>query len=327
MAEDEELLDLVLAGPPHAHQPNVLLAAVHYLVLSGLEHPLASVYARGRATADAPAKFRDLCLTHRGELLELMTTRRTQTNECGRSAVLALGLAVAADRLGEPLGLLDAGASAGLNLLIDEYRLDYGPHGALGPAHSPVVVECAIRTPALRLPPRLPLFSRRLGLDRSPVDVTKADDVRWLLACVWPDTGRLPRTAAAIDLARRHRPPVVAGDMVTDLRGVLGTFSPDTAVAVVTSWAYAYLSPDGRRQFVEILMDEGRRRPIAWVSAEGPGVVELFDPPPPPAGEGTNPSVLGLALFEGSAPDAEALALVHPHGTWLDWRGAMTVPA
>jgi len=308
VAEDEELLDLVLAAPPHAHQPNLLLAAVHYLVLSGLEHPLASVYAQGRATADAPTLFRELCLTHRGELLELMTTRRTQTNECGRSAVLALGLAVAADRLGEPLGLLDAGASAGLNLLIDEYRLDYGALGALGPAHSPVVVECAVRTPALRLPPRLPSFSRRLGLDRSPVDVTKADDARWLLACVWPDTGRLPRTAAAIDLARRHRPPV------------------DTAVAVVTSWAFAYLSPDGRRQFVEILMDEGRRRPIAWVSAEGPGVVELFDPPPPPAGDGTTPSVLGLALFDGSALDAEALALVHPHGTWLDWRGAMTVP-
>jgi len=326
VAEDEEILDLVLEAPPHAHQPNVLLAAVHYLVLSGLEHPLAAVYTQGRASAHAPALFRDVCLTHRGEVLELISTRRTQTNECGRSARLALGLAVAADRVGEPLGLLDAGASAGLNLLLDEYRLDYGPHGALGPAQSPVVVDCTIRTPALRLPSRLPYFSRRVGLDRSPVDVTNADDVLWLLACVWPDTGRLPRTAAAIELARRHRPPVVPGDMVTDLRTVLDTFDSGTAVAVVTSWACAYLSATGRRQFVEILMDDGRRRPIAWVSAEGPGVVELFDPPPP-AGDDTTPSVLGLALFDGDNLDVEALALLHPHGTWLDWRGATTVPA
>src|SRR5437016_9412948 len=217
VAEDGDILRLVLEAPPHAHQPNVLLAAVHYLVLSGLDHPLSAVYAQRESPPNPGALFLDVCRTHRGELLELMSARRTQTNECGRSAVIALALAAAATRVGEPIGLLDAGSSAGLNLLVDQYRLDYGAHGTLGPARSPVVIACTSRNPSLRLPPRLPEISRRLGIDRSPIDVTDADDVRWLLACVWPDTGRLERTAAAIEVARRHRPRVMRGDMVTDL--------------------------------------------------------------------------------------------------------------
>jgi hypothetical protein len=32
------------------------------------------------------------------------------------------------------------------------------------------------------------------------------------------------------------------------------------------------------------------------------------------------PSVLGLVVFRDGAADARHLALVHPHGTWIDWR-------
>src|SRR5689334_21016421 len=115
VAEDPQVLALVAAAPPSGQQPNVLLAAAHYLVLSGIPHPLAEVYA-GRADPDqAPALFRDLCLSQREPIAMLLAHRHTQTNEPGRAAVLALGLATAAALIGEPIGLLDAGCSAGLN--------------------------------------------------------------------------------------------------------------------------------------------------------------------------------------------------------------------
>jgi hypothetical protein len=130
MASDPELLALAAVAPPSGQQPNVLLAAVHYLVLGGIAHPLADVYA-DRANPDlAPALFRDLCLSQRPSLSQILATRHTQTNEPGRAALLAIGLAAAADLAGEPIGLLDAGCSAGLNLLIDRYRFEYGPFGS-----------------------------------------------------------------------------------------------------------------------------------------------------------------------------------------------------
>ena len=133
VAGDDELLALIQESPPPAHQPNVILGVVHYLLLGGLDHPLADVYA-GRSDADPAPLFRDVCLTHRNEVLALMETRRTQTNEVGRSAVIGPALTWVAHEVGAPLALLDVGTSAGLNLGCDRYLLDYGARRYHGPA-------------------------------------------------------------------------------------------------------------------------------------------------------------------------------------------------
>jgi hypothetical protein len=132
VAGSDAVLDLVRQAPPAGHFPNVLLGAVHYLLLGGLDHPLAAVYA-GESDADPGPLFVDVCLAHRAEILDLLATRHTNTNEVGRSALLGPALTAVADRLGAPLGLVDVGASAGLNLLCDRYRLDYGAAGGTGP--------------------------------------------------------------------------------------------------------------------------------------------------------------------------------------------------
>jgi hypothetical protein len=320
VADDPDLLALTAAAPPAGQQPNVLLAAVHYLVLSGLAHPLAEIYTGRADPGPAPALFRDLCLAHRPTVGRILGTRHTQTNEPGRAALLAVGLAAAADPLGEPVGLLDAGCSAGLNLLIDHYRFDYGPAGRLGPAGSPVQISCALRgAPA---PARLPVIAARLGLDQAPVDVTQADDARWLLACVWPDTGRLARTAAAIELARRHPPPVRPGDMVTDLDAALETFDPGLPVVVVTTSSCWYLSVPRRQAFLAVLARRARRQRLAWLSVDTAGVVDLGPVRPAPAGTGPATSVMGLVTFESGSPAGRALAWCHAHGAWLDWLAA-----
>ncbi len=318
VADDPDLLALAAAAPPAGQQPNVLLAAVHYLVLSGLAHPLAKIYAGRADPGPAPALFRDVCLAHRPAVSRILATRHTQTNEPGRAALLAAGLAAAAGRLGEPVGLLDAGCSAGLNLLIDRYRLDYGP-GRPGPGRLARADQLrAARRPA---PARLPVIAARLGLDRAPVDVTQADDARWLLACVWPDTGRLARTAAAIELARRHPPPVRSGDMVTGLDAALGTFDPGLPVVVVTTSACWYLSVEQRHEFLAVLARRARGQRLAWLSVDTAGVVDLGPVPPAPAGTGAATSVMGLVTFESGSPAGRALAWCHAHGAWLDWIG------
>jgi hypothetical protein len=317
VADDPELLALAAVAPTTGQQPNVLLAAVHYLVLSGIAHPLADVYAGRADRALAPALFRDLCLSQRHDVGRILATRHTQTNEPGRAALLAIGLVAAAGMAGEPIGLLDAGCSAGLNLLVDRYRFEYRAAGSLGPADSPVTITCDLRGTA-QVPARLPAIAARLGIDRSPVDIAKAEDARWLLACVWPDTGRLARTAAAIELARRHPPKMIPGDMVTDLDAALDTFDPSLPIVVVTTSACGYLSAAQRRALLAVLERRASRQPLAWLSVDAPGVIDVVPVPPATGHPGGSASVMGLVTFETGTAVGRALALCHPHGAWME---------
>jgi hypothetical protein len=316
VAGDHELLALVATAPPGGQQPNVLLAAVHDLLLGGLAHPLADVYAGRADPGRAPALFRDLCLARRDEIQRTLAHRHTQTNEPGRSALLAIGLTAAVAAVGEPIGLLDVGCSAGLNLLIDRYRFEYPPAHHLGPAGSPVSIACELRGPA-PVPARMPTIAARLGVDRAPIDLADAEAARWLLACVWPDTGRLTRTAAAIEFARRYPPPVIAGDMVDDLDAALDTFDPGLPVVVVTTSACGYLDIGQRRAFLEVLRRQAGHRRLAWLSTDMPGVVEILPTTIRPGDPGA--AEMALVTFDTGAPVGRRLAWCHPHGAWLRW--------
>ena len=138
-ADDPELLDLVARAPVTQQRPNLLLAAVHFLLFGGAPHPLGhplrhrrGLSRDGSADPVAPVghlrlEFKDFCMTHRDELLELIATGSTQTNEVGRCTALlpALSHIAAGYDRGQPLGLLDLGTSAGLNLLFDRYAYTY----------------------------------------------------------------------------------------------------------------------------------------------------------------------------------------------------------
>jgi hypothetical protein len=319
VAQDAELLALVREAPPDAHLPHMLLAAVHDLVLGGLDHPLAAVY-RGESDADPAPLFRDLCLTNRAKIVDVMARHHVQTNEVGRCAVIGPALTWVAGRHPGPIHLVDVGTSAGLNLICDRYRLDYGDAGATGDPAADVRVECRIAGGSPPIADRLPLIGRRIGLDREPIDVTDRDAARWLLACTWPDTDRLPRTARAIAVARDDPPELVTGDAVTALPATLATLPGDGVVCVLTTWSFSYLPVDARPRFVEVLADAGRRRPVVWIAADGVGTLDHVEAGPLPDHGGGDPSVLVALELVGERPRPTTLASVHAHGVWMDWR-------
>src|SRR5688500_12313411 len=92
VANSDELLDLAneaLEGQP---PPNVLFAAVHSLLATKPDEPLAAYYAtlggHKPADAEAAAHLRQFCRDYRDELLPVIRTRLVQTNEVRRSAIL-----------------------------------------------------------------------------------------------------------------------------------------------------------------------------------------------------------------------------------------------
>jgi hypothetical protein len=171
------------------------------------------------------------------------------------------------------------------------------------------------------LAPHLPPIAARVGLDLDPVDITNDDDVRWQLACVWPDTDRLARTRLAFEHARHHALQIVQGDAVDSVAEVVRSLPSDCVPVVLTTWALGYLAPQRRIDFANELQQLGHERPLAWISGEQAGALAPFADVVVPTGQaGVAPSVLGLVVFSGATTDVTLLAFVHPHGTWLDWR-------
>src|SRR5437868_3282212 len=86
IADDPEAQSLSLGGQPGQPPPNLICAATHYLLLSGVQHELAGYYPS--VTPDAAPidgalyrAFRDFCLRYGDAIRTLVASRLVQTNE------------------------------------------------------------------------------------------------------------------------------------------------------------------------------------------------------------------------------------------------------
>jgi hypothetical protein len=338
VADNPTVLSLLDDTPLPRRRPLLLLAAVHFLLLSGVDHPLAAYYDTVAAvlgtpfrssTADVSAVFTAFCEEHRPELKHVIATRTTQTNEVGRCTALLPGLCHIA-RLYDwdvPLSLLDLGTSAGLNLLYDDYAYTYRSAAndavrTAGKVGSAVSIECSARDDVSSLPElRLPTVDRRVGLDLSPLDPFSDDAVLWLLACQWPDNPtRFGRLRGALSNVRgSHNPPrLEQGDMVTDLPRVAASIPGTTPLVVFHSWVAAYLDQDRQRMLATEVHALGATRPVHHLYCETPFETPgLPTPPSPVPREG--PDLATALVHIGPEGEPVRLADTHPHGYWIRW--------
>ncbi len=308
IAGDADLL--ALAAHARRGQPvqNMLFAAVHDLLLRGVAHPLAAYYPSVTASpvsGDPFPAFQAFCHEYADDIRALLASRRVQTNEVGRCALLLPAFYTVASQSGHlPLILIEVGASAGLNLLWDRYAYDYGTGRLYG--SSPLVLTCELRGSVQPpLPDTPPAVSERVGLDLNPIDIRDADAVRWLRALVWPDQPyRMQRLETAIALAQSNPPRLAAGDALAHLPDLLAA-PPDTAVCVYHSFVLNQISQENRDQYYNLLAAYSHQRDLYDIALEWIGT-------PTPE--------ITLRTFRGGDVRETLLAVCEPHGRWLEWR-------
>lgn len=311
IAGDPEILALAAeARQQRVGFPNLLFAAVHFLLLSGIEHPLAAYYP-GMAKeqpAGSPAYpvFREFCLTHRDTIASLVANRMSQTNVVRRCACLLPMFAAVADRAGSrELVQIEIGCSAGLNLLWDRYHYEYGGGLTWGDPASPVRLTAELRgdVPIPRLPPLDVLW--RMGIDLRRIDLEDEDSVRWLRALIWPEhVERQERLGAAIATARKDPPKVIEGDASERLADVLQQAPLQGTCCVIASHTLGFFPPAAIRRTFDALREHSRLRPVYLVTMDI---------------RGASHSELKLAHFEGGEQMVTHLANCSPHGRWLQW--------
>jgi hypothetical protein len=316
VSDDPQLLEIARQTPAYQPPPNMLLAAVQYLLLRGSEHPLRAHYpavtGSPRPLDPAFSSFRDFVLSHRREVLELLTTRRTQTNVVRRCTCLLPAFGSIAKESERPLALVDLGASAGLNLNFDRYRYSYrnGDREVLrwGDPTSPVSLAAELRgTEPLPSPPETVPVAWRRGLDLDPIDLRDEDSVLWLRALIWPEhVERHARLGAATAIARERVPEIVRGDAVELLPDLLEQAPDGTSLVVYATHSLFQLPQEGVARILESLAEHAARRPVWLLALEGTG---------------PNCSEFARVLFDGGTRQAHKLANASPHGWWIEWLG------
>jgi hypothetical protein len=314
VVDDTELLALAAEALPGQPPPNILFAAVHALLAGSPDEPLREFYATlggtRAANATAGVLFADFCRRRREDLLPLIRTRLTQTNEVRRSALLLPAFATVATESGRPLALFEVGPSARLNLNFDRYHYRYGLFET-GSAQSPLTLDCQPRNE----PPRasMPPVASRLGIDINPLDVTNPEDVAWLRALLWPEhTDRLALLNAALEIARHAPPRLLQGDVNELLPPLVKEVPLDQAVCVFATFVLNQFPPAVLQRFKQMLVELSRQRPVCLVIISFAEFVET------PADLGGDVKVI-LLRIENGAGQWRTLAIANPHGRSMEW--------
>jgi len=302
-------------NPSSAAMAMRLNAGLHALARRGAIAALSALYAAPQAHLPAAAFDRAVGAAFEdGEatILEWMD-HPTQTNEVARSAAFMAALMTLAHDGGMPFELLEIGASAGLNLMLDRYAHDLGGVAA-GTASSSVRIAPEWRgTPPVQVPVRIASVR---GVDLRPLRLEDPFTRERLLSYVWADDpARAQRLRHAIALNRACPPPVERDSAAPWLVRKLAEPQRAGVCRVVQhSMVLQYLPERERRAALTAIMHAGAlatpERPLAWIGLEW----------------NSDRSEVQLRLTRwpggtGEGGTSRILAICHAYGAWIDWRG------
>jgi len=307
-----ELLAPFAADPSGSVASLRFAGALHRLVLERQAPDLALHYPSvgGTAPVEEAWPVARRVVERCAEQLAAGLRRPVQTNEVGRSAALYGGLLHVTARTGLPIRLLEVGASAGLNLLVDRFAYEVAEGVVLGEPSSPVRLRAPWRG---RFPAYAPLeVVSRAGCDPAPLDPGSEADRLTLTSYVWADqVDRFERLRNALQVAAARPVPVERLPASAFLARELAEPVPGVATVVWHSVVRQYLSVDERVEMDRLLAEAGER-----ATPDAP-VLRLSLEPERIAGS-TFRFLVELTEWPGGRRELLAEALGHgPPVTWV----------
>lgn len=293
-------------GNPVADALSLRIAAGVHALWRRADAPELTSAFDGTSTRAANADAMRHLLLHNDAALLPWLDSPPQTNEPGRSAQLMAGLLEVVARHGPRMDILEIGSSAGLNLLIDRFRIELS--GVVtGPAGSPVHLVPQWRGPPPPAEP--PVIVSTRGVDIAPIDATDPAQAERLLAYVWADhTLRFERVARAIDMIHAAPPSIDTGDAADWVEARLREPQAKGVTRVLMhSIVWQYLGQASKARVTAAMEQAGARstadRPLAWVRVEADRTVHQHD----------------ISLRSWPGHDAPVLiGHSHAHGFWVE---------
>lgn len=299
---DPALVALLDEVPEQQRQPELFFAVARRL---------------GADPAD-PGALRAIGREARPALVTALASATVQANDPRRLGPVVPLFAALAERAPRPLGLVDAGAAAGLCSIPDRVTLDH----RVGPEGGAVRMHTAPEDPSIRLvvdvtgdvpaPASSPIsIGARVALDPNPIDLSADGAFDRLVEAVPPeavDRTALMRQAARATLAV---PPVrLVGTLPGDLDRALDALPDGVEPVVLTTGTLVYVPGAERQRFV----DRVRERGVHWIALERTGILRGVAATVPDDVDPADPDAFATASIDGTA-----VAVSDPFGTRVRW--------
>jgi len=307
IAEDKEILELATYAREGQPIPNLLLGAVHYLLLQGKDHNLREFYPsiteKPGDAADSYVYFRDFCKQYTDEIIPVLENKLVQTNEVRRCAYLFPVFVYIYDIIKKPLAIIEIGTSAGLQLLWDKYSYAYGTSEIYGKKDSKVHITSKIRGDNFPdLQKEVPLVASRIGIDLHTIDLTKDEDRLWLNALIWPEHNerRSLFNEAAVHV-KENPITLIEGDGVDLIPELIKDISRDNAVCLFHTHVANQMSPEVKERLLEQVKSIGLNRDIFHIYNN------IYD------------RDLHLDYYLDKAAYRKKVGKTDGHGRWFSW--------
>jgi hypothetical protein len=317
---DDALVALLAEVPEQQRQPELFFAVARRL---------------GADPSD-PGALRALGLEARPALVAALASATVQANDPQRLAPVVPLFAALAERSARPLGLVDAGAAAGLCSIPDRVTLDYRvsesrasesrvpadrapvlsprPEESGRGDHSGVRTELvrmhtAPEDPAVRLvadatgavptPATVPIrVGARVALDPNPIDLSVPGAFDRLVEAVPPEASDRTALMRAAASATLAVPPVrIRGTLPGDLDRALDALPDDVEPVVLTTGTLVYVPGADRQRFV----DRIRERGVHWIALERTGSLRGVAATLPDDVDATDPDAFATVSLDGVA--------------------------
>ena len=249
-----------------------LCGALHSVIISNSDDPLIAIY-RDSDHADYVSILKTAIKTHDATISSWLDLP-PQTNETGRAAALLPGLLEISNQSNLPIHICEIGASAGLNMQLDNFHYRYG-NRQWGDDNSPVKLCPKMNGLLPRLEDNLEIASR-IGCDLSPLDIRDPHQQLRLKSYIWPDQKfRAERVEGAIKLALQSPPQLLQMDAAQFVEQQLRSRPENTAFVLMHSVVWQYLPHETQQQIENSLAHHSSEatasNPIYWLRLEGFG--------------------------------------------------------
>lgn len=297
---DDDLVALLDAVPEQQRQPELVFAVARRLGADPSDP--GALRALGR---EARAAF--------VTALALSTVQANDPRRLGPVVPLFAALAAADPR---PLGLVDAGAAAGLCSIPDRVTLDHRT------GDGTVRVHTAVAEPSVHLtvdasgavpePAGTPIrIGARVALDPNPIDLAEPGAFDRLVEAVPPEA--TDRTALMREAARATLvvPPVrIHGTLPGDLDRALDALPDGVRPVVLTTGTLVYVPGADRQRVVDRLAERG----VHWVAVERTGILRGVAATLPDDVDPADPDAFATVSLDGVAT-----AVCDPFGVRVRW--------